>query len=113
MYLPFWALFDLIDLRPVEGSIFIHSKSEPFDIEMEIEQAKLIAWLNLFNIEEDHFYQVHCSGHGRMKDIVKIINYISPNVLFPVHSTEPDLFQFLDIGDIEVITPEYGKRYKI
>ena len=113
MYLPFWALFDLIDLRPVKGSIFIHSKSEPFDVEMEIEQAKLSDWLNLFNIGDDQFYQVHCSGHARMKDIVEIINHISPNMLFPVHSVEPDLFQFLDLGDIEVIIPEYGKQYKI
>lgn len=113
IYTPFWGLFDLIDLRPPPESVFIHSKSEPFEPEMELEQEKLMNWLALFKLKPENYFQVHCSGHGRMKDIEKIINQINPKVVYPIHSNEPELVEFLDLGDIKVITPEYGKYYQI
>ena len=113
LYLPFWTLFNLIDLRPIQDSAFIHSKSEPFDPEMEIEQEKLVSWLELVGIEQNKFYQVHCSGHGRMKDIEYIINEISPKVVYPIHTNEPELFLSFDLGATKVIAPEYGKLYEI
>lgn len=113
IYLPFWSLFSLIDLRPVPGSVFIHSKSEPFEPEMELEHEKLMSWLKLFKIEERNFYQVHCSGHARIKDLEYIINQIKPKVVFPIHTQYPNLFLSLKLNDIKIVIPEYGKKYII
>lgn len=113
VYLPFWALFSLIDLKPLPNSIFIHSKSTPFEPEMELEHEKLLAWLQLFGIGDDHFYQVHCSGHGRMKDIEYIIKEISPKVVYPIHTENPELFLSMDLGGTEVIIPEKKKFYAV
>ncbi len=113
IYLPFWSLFSLIDLHPVPGSVFIHSKSEPFEPEMELEHEKLMNWLKLVKIEERNFYQVHCSGHARKKDLEYIINQIKPKVVFPIHTQFPNLFLTLKLNDIKTIIPEYGKKYII
>jgi len=113
IYMPFWSLFDLIDLRPIPNSIFIHSKSEPFEPEMELEHEKLMNWLKLVKIEDKDFYQVHCSGHARMKDIEYIINQIKPEIVFPVHTQDPELFLSLKLNGINVIIPKYGKQYVI
>lgn len=59
MDLDFFQFAELIDIKPEEGSHFIHSMSEPFS-EEDIEDQVMHNWLNHFKM---HFHQVHASGH--------------------------------------------------
>jgi ribonuclease J len=45
----FFELKELIDIKPVDG-VYIKSSSEPFDDQMQINEAKVKNWLRLFNL---------------------------------------------------------------
>jgi mRNA degradation ribonuclease J1/J2 len=38
-------------------------------------------------------FQSHCSGHARRKDLTETISIINPEILFPIHTEHPELFQ--------------------
>ena len=81
---------ELIDVRPPEGSIYIRSVVEPFDDEMRISEQKLDNWLSLFKLKK---YQAHCSGHAPSSDLERIVKEISPEILIPIHTTNPLKFK--------------------
>jgi len=84
----FNQLTELIDIRPVRGSLFIRSKSEPFE-EDDVEEEVLNNWLDWFKLD---FHQVHASGHASMEEIFSIVKRIAPKVVIPVHTEHPELF---------------------
>jgi len=48
--LNFWNIQDLIDIKPVEGSTYIHSLSEAFNEEMELSEKRWKNWINHFSL---------------------------------------------------------------
>lgn len=89
LQLDFYHLTELVDLKPVPGSTFIHSKSEPFD-EEDIEAHVRDNWLRRFQLQP---IQLHASGHcsePEMRDLVRTIN---PKIVIPVHTEHPDRFE--------------------
>lgn len=89
MDLDFYQFGELIDIRPMQGSPFIHSMSEPFS-EEDIEDLVLHNWLDHFGM---CFYQLHASGHLNREQIEHVVKEISAGMVFPVHTENAQLFK--------------------
>ncbi len=88
LQLDFYQLPELVDLKPIPGSLFLHSKSEPFD-EEDVEAQVKDNWLARFKLNPVH---LHASGHcsePEMRDLVRAVN---PKSVIPVHTEHPDRF---------------------
>jgi ribonuclease J len=85
----FMQLTELIDIQPSPGSLFIRSKSEPFE-EEDVQEEILQNWLSSFKLD---FQQAHASGHANMDEVFQIVREIRPKVLIPVHTEHADLFR--------------------
>jgi ribonuclease J len=73
---------------PSPGSLFIRSKSEPFE-EDDVQEEVLQNWIKRFDLD---FHQAHASGHANMEEIFDIIRRVGPKVVIPVHTEHPELF---------------------
>ncbi|MEW6095283.1 MAG: MBL fold metallo-hydrolase [bacterium] len=114
MSLDFFQINELIDIQPAPGAYYIHSISEPFNEEMEIDAKILDNWLKHFrftkspmNDKHHYYYQIHASGHASGQELKELIQQINPAQLFPIHTQRPDLFQ--EMG-VEMVKVEYGKK---
>ena len=113
--LSYFDLNELAYLQPPEGSIWIYSACEALDEEMEIDAARLRAWLQHFRVtlvgnltSEDHEKdRFHVSGHASGEDLVRIAEIIRPRKLIPIHTEHPELFRE-KMPWAEVIVPERG-----
>jgi len=88
LQLDFYQLPELVDLKPVAGSAFIHSKSEPFD-EEDIEARVKDNWLKWFKLNP---VQLHASGHCSEPEMKELVRTINPRAVIPVHTQHPDRF---------------------
>ncbi len=113
MSLDFFQIDELIDIQPDPGAYYIHSISEPFNEDMEIDAQILDNWLRHFRFtksptnDKHYYYQIHASGHASGLELKELIQQINPAKLFPIHTQEPDLFQ--EMG-VEMVKVEYGKQ---
>lgn len=134
-YYDLGQLFDLADeVGKIPGSRFIRAQCEPFSDEMELDEERLINWLDAFGIGyslgetplpegcskpncsklKRRIDRSHVSGHASRPELKELIEKIRPKTLIPVHTERPEVFEELvkEIGkDIEVIIPELGKTY--
>lgn len=108
VFMNYFQLNNLFDIKPKEGSVHIRSITEPFCEDMELDQKRIDNWLNLFKLAPEH--KIHSSGHSSGTDIIKMIRKISPNRIFPIHTEHPEVFKKLPIKMTEV---KYGKTYEI
>ena len=99
----FFELKELIDIKPRNG-IYIQSSTEPFDEQMEINEAKVRKWLELFDLPllNEGF---HASGHANGQEILDMIVEINPEKVYPVHTIHKDKFKKLCDNGIKVIYP--------
>lgn len=98
----FFELNQLIDINP-ENGLYIHSATEPFNEEMEIDFKRVENWLNHFNLLPIH--HMHVSGHGSGNEILAMIREINPEKLYPIHTENIESFDILKDEGIEVIHP--------
>jgi ribonuclease J len=140
-YYDLGQLFDLIDDDgKLTGSWFIKAQCEPFSDEMELDEERLITWLNKFGIGFDigitqvpagcinrnceklreRIDRSHVSGHASRPELKELIGKLAPKVLIPVHTNDPGAF--LDIArelsqgggpSVQVILPVYGQSMSI
>lgn len=103
--LSFNQFTELIDIKPLPGSIFIHSMSEPFS-EEDIEAKVTKNWIDHFKLK---FHQLHASGHASRQEIIDMIEYIKPKNVVPIHTEHPELFKKL-VGSGKVSLPTSGKE---
>jgi ribonuclease J len=96
---------ELIDIKP-HGGIYLHSTSEPFNEEGEIDEKRIQNWLDRFGLERVH---AHCSGHASGKDLARIMNTVAPKSVVPIHTEHSELFGKLCGGNIIVKNAELGK----
>jgi ribonuclease J len=106
MDLDFYQFGELIDIKPDEGSHFIHSMSEPFS-EEDIEDQVMHNWLDHFKIK---FHQLHASGHMNRKELMEMVKRINPGKVFPVHTENPAFFKRTKKKTIII---ERGKTYRL
>jgi len=107
----FYDMNELIVIKPIPGSTYILSQSEPFNEEMEIDFEKLLNWLERFGIPQ---YHIHVSGHALPYQLKWAIKEINPQKVFLVHTEKPELYKrFLSDLNMEIINPEEGKEYEV
>lgn len=72
------------------GASMIHSQWEGYL--KEFSWQKVDAWRNRHGIP---LYQIHTSGHASPKDLLRFARAVSPRVLVPIHSSNPQGFHAL------------------
>ncbi|MGC8812607.1 MAG: LAGLIDADG family homing endonuclease [Candidatus Aenigmatarchaeota archaeon] len=90
LFLDYFDLKELIDLKPSLGSSYIYSTSEPHDEEQEIDFGRMMNWVRHFKLD---FKQAHASGHASRKEIVKMIKEIRPRKIIPIHTQNSRIFK--------------------
>ena len=92
-----FKLQELIDIKPDEGSNYIRSLTEPFDLEMEFKEKRIKNWFTRFGLisSEKEWHQVHVSGHGDGVQIKKVIDGANAKKLIPIHTVHEDHFDSL------------------
>ena len=111
LYCDFYDLKELIDIKPKKGSCFIHSLSEPYDEEQEIDFNRMKNWLEHFDLPMLH---AHASGHASGKQIREVINEIQPKEVIPIHTEDVETFKTVIRGtSSNILMPEYGKNLGI
>lgn len=115
MHLDFYDFNELIDLSPPEDSIYIRAFSEPFNLEMELDEERIKHWLQHFKINKptNEPIYVHASGHASGPEIKQLIEDISPKVVYPIHTKHPELFAEIIPKGTEVRIPEEGRKYPV
>ena len=118
----FFDIKHLVDLRP-KGGHYIYSSSEAFTEEQEIDLRRLNEWLARFGMTRHGFDfdangrptfpggpgGLHASGHAAAADLVEIARKLNPEVIVPVHTTNPQWF-VEELGDeFEVRLPELSQ----
>jgi ribonuclease J len=108
----FWDANELFDLIPLNGNHetrYISASTEPFSEEMEIDEGKMMQWMEFFNIKCDYdidkkgkqtFRRRHVSGHASRPELKEVLSRINPAVIIPVHSNKPELFEEMFKGKI-------------
>ena len=112
LHLDFYELNELIDLRPPPGSVYVSAVSEPFNMEMELDQNRLRRWLQRFGVNPPDFEPMyaHASGHASGPELIEMIKEINPQILIPVHTERPDLYcEALAGSGIDVRVPTLGQ----
>jgi len=97
---------NLFKLKPLPGSLYIFSTSEPateeeeFNLEREVNTAQLLGLL---------FYHVHASGHASPLDLMEMVRQIKPKKLIPIHTEVPNAFVKIFSECSDVVIPQKGK----
>ncbi len=107
IFINFFTLKELLDIKPSRGSAFIYSMTEPFNEEMDIDFGRMMNWVDRFKLDIKY---AHASGHANGKELKEIVKFVKPSKLFPVHTDRPKMFKKLIKG--KVVLPELGKSYK-
>lgn len=132
MMLSFFDLGQIFDFADEEGNIpgsfFIKAQCEPFSDEMEIDEKRLINWLDKFGIgydrDEEKDYpcvdRAHVSGHASRPELKRLIELLAPEKLIPIHTEHPEEFEVIareiqseDGSQVDIIIPEYGSPIDI
>jgi len=140
MMLSYFDLGQIFDISNDKGiipdSFFIKAVCAPFCDEMELDEERLIHWLDTFGIDyklgksrvpdgcnnvscekiKVSLERAHVSGHASRPELKELIEKIHPKTLIPVHTNLPHEFEKIvdEIDEnIQVIIPEMGVRIEI
>lgn len=105
--LGYFSFNSLIDMKPKAGTLYIHSASEPYNEEQVISEKRLKNWVKKFRMKK---YQIHCSGHAKGMDLLAVVRYINPKMLYPIHTEHPTEYRKVTKNMILV---KLGEKYKI
>jgi ribonuclease J len=94
-------LFDLVALGGNHKTMYISASTEPFSEEMEIDESKMVHWLDFFGITYEYekkgkkkkFVRRHVSGHASKSELFELIEKIAPLKIIPIHTIKPNLFE--------------------
>ncbi len=110
LYILCFSFFDMSELptiMPRDGSVYLYSSSEVFDEEGALDIRRLHNWIKHFGMigfglpreVEPYKWEIpeaergfHASGHASGLELIELITKISPKILIPVHSVNPDFF---------------------
>jgi mRNA degradation ribonuclease J1/J2 len=81
--------------------MYISASTEPFSEEMEIDESKMVHWLDFFGITYEYekkgkkkkFVRRHVSGHASKSELFELIEKIAPLKIIPIHTIKPNLFE--------------------
>ena len=86
----FWDFGSIIDMKPKSGGLYLHSSSEPFNEEGQLDYKRVDLWLEHFGLNR---IQSHCSGHSKGNDLLEIVKSIDSDMLFPIHTVHPESYK--------------------
>jgi len=92
-YLMFCSNFDLkelIDIKPMVGSVYIKSVCEPFDAEMEIDWERIENWIRHFGMNVS---STHVSGHASGLQLKEFVEQASPKTIIPIHTESAKTYE--------------------
>ncbi|MEM3341230.1 MAG: hypothetical protein QW728_00915 [Thermoplasmata archaeon] len=137
-------LFDLAnDCGKVPDSLFIKAICEPFSDDMEMDEERMISWLDTFGIRYElapvsppegclnpscekikrRIKRDHVSGHCGAKEIEELVEKLAPRVVVPVHC--PNVERFISLIEkinsncmsssscIKVVRLKYGVPFEM
>jgi ribonuclease J len=118
----YWDANELFDLMPLEGNHktrYVSASTEPFSEEMEIDEGKMVNWLDFFGIAYDTessggkkiFARRHVSGHASKPELKELIEKINPAKIIPIHTEHCNLFQ--EMFKEKVVLAEYAKPIEV
>ncbi len=114
--LSFWDISSLIDIEP-SGGTYLYSSSEAYSEEQEIDQRRLVNWLNYFDVrivggipggEEGPF---HASGHADGPALESFISTVDAERILPVHTAS--LSWFTDRWPDKVVLAREGEALEL
>ena len=118
------SLYDLprlLDINPKQGT-YILSTTEPFNVEMEMDFARLNNWIKRFNLSligdpdkktDQKHAGFHTGGHATSEEIFAFIETVNPQMLIPVHTEYPNLMaEYADNLGIHCEIPKLGHTIK-
>lgn len=118
----YWDANELFDLTPLESNhktTFISASIEPFSEEIEIDESKMLNWLDFFEKAYNYdikdkgqkeFTRRHVSGHASKPELKELIERNNPLKIIPIHST--NLRQFEEMFGTKVVCPKYAQPSK-
>ncbi len=112
-------LFDLISLDGNHKTRYISASTEPFSEEMEIDEAKMVNWLDFFYVNYDYeikkdqkmFVRRHVSGHASKSELKELILRINPAKIIPIHTEHCEIFERLFGG--KIVLPKYSQPVEV
>jgi ribonuclease J len=105
--LGYFQFTSLIDMKLKNGTVYIHSASEPYNEEQVIALDRVNTWLEHFGMKK---YQIHCSGHAKGEDLLQVVKDIDAKMLYPIHTEHPT--EYVKVTRKMTIVEE-GKKYKL
>ncbi|MFN3282898.1 MAG: ribonuclease J [Pseudothermotoga sp.] len=101
----YWDFHNILDLdeEVLKGSIYIHSSSEAYTEEQQMDFLRFANWTRKFSIQTHGFEvtgdgqvlfnkQFHASGHVGAEKLEELINDLNPEFILPVHTTDRGWF---------------------
>jgi ribonuclease J len=99
----FYDINELLDIRPVEGSVYIYSSSEAFGEEDIFSFERLMNWIDYFKmriegievINDEIIFKkgLHASGHISEDELYETIQKIDPDYIVPIHTQNVEWFR--------------------
>ncbi len=119
----YWDTNELFDLTQPENNYktrYISASTEPFSEEMEIDETKMLNWMDFFEIAYDYdiddkgqkeFTRRHVSGHASKPELKELIERINPGIIIPIHTTNRK--QFEEMFGVKVVIPNYAQPIEV
>jgi ribonuclease J len=108
MVCSYFQLNQLIDVKPIPGSKYLRSITEPFSDEMRLDAERVQNWLNLLKLDlhgMESTDKLHASGHASGLEVKETMEKINPKMIIPIHTDEPKhLKQYFNT----IKLPKYG-----
>lgn len=101
--LGYYDMLDLMDIVPKQTSSYIHSSSEPYNEEMEIDEKRCDNWIELLGLKT---HQIHASGHAPRNDLFKVATMVNAKKLIPIHTEHPEEFYKTKLNVLTVKTKD-------
>ena len=98
----------LLEMPVGPGSVFLHANGEPlgvFDPKWDVLQD----WLKFLHIP---FWPIGTGGHASPDDLNRLVEWVRPEILFPLHSQEPDRL-IPPPGTMRWLPQRGGRRYSL
>ena len=105
--LPYHALSELVDIKPVSGSIYIHSDGVPLGA-YDPAFANLKSWLKHFGVE---LAFVRSSGHASPSFLSECVTRAQPDILYATHTLHPEQMPSPPSGML--VLPHLHRSYAI
>jgi len=113
-------LFDLTQIKSNHKTRYISASTEPFSEEMDIDESKMVNWMDFFEIAYDYeindkgqkeFTRRHVSGHASKPELKELIEKINPTKIIPIQTTK--LKQFEEMFGGKVVLVNYAQAIEV